>query len=103
MAQPMNTFAVVLLAFPFYLAIKGRLAYYVTLAKPSNASAAPTVGASSSQQSTTPAPSASPVAAAPAQVSSSNLSSASNTQQMSDLFANATELFNMAAESGIFG
>lgn len=30
----MNTFATLLLAFPFYLAIKGRLTDYIALAKP---------------------------------------------------------------------
>lgn len=52
MAAPMNTFAVVLLAFPFYLAQKGRLAAYVELAKPSNAQAS---DGSVAQSSGTPA------------------------------------------------
>lgn len=30
----MNTFAVLLLAFPFYLAVNGKLADYIALAKP---------------------------------------------------------------------
>ena len=34
MAVQFNTFAALLLAFPFYLAQKGRLATYVNLAKP---------------------------------------------------------------------
>ena len=34
MSKSLNTFAVVLLAFPFYLAQKGRLANYINLAKP---------------------------------------------------------------------
>ena len=36
----MNTFATLLLAFPFYLAVKGRLATYVALAKPDASSGA---------------------------------------------------------------
>lgn len=42
MAQPLNTFAVVLLAFPFYLAQKGRLVGYIDLAKPGKTAAAST-------------------------------------------------------------
>jgi hypothetical protein len=54
----MNTFATLLLAFPFYLAIKGKLAGYVGLAKTSASSSvatsqAPLSGATVS--STTPA------------------------------------------------
>lgn len=33
----MNTFAAILLAWPFYLAIKGKLVTYVAFAKPSSA------------------------------------------------------------------
>lgn len=42
MAQPLNTFAVVLLAFPFYLAQKGRLVGYIDLAKPTTKATAST-------------------------------------------------------------
>lgn len=33
----MNTFAVLLLAFPFYLAVNGRLVAYINLVKPAQA------------------------------------------------------------------
>jgi hypothetical protein len=47
----MNTFAALLLAFPFYLAVNGKLADYVALAKPSaTKSAAGTNDAVTAQQ-----------------------------------------------------
>lgn len=57
MTARMNTFAVILLAFPLYLAVKGRLAAYVELAKPgasgsSTAGAGTTAAGASSQAST---------------------------------------------------
>ena len=55
MAVRMNTFAVVLLAFPFYLAVKGRLAGYIALAKPSHATAPPLAAASPSAAAPAPA------------------------------------------------
>lgn len=51
----MNTFAVLLLAFPFYLATKGRLSAYIALAKPDASSNG------ASQAATTAAPGASSV------------------------------------------
>jgi hypothetical protein len=54
----MNTFATLLLAFPFYLAVKGKLAGYVGLAKTSAGSSVATSQASSTGatvSSTTPA------------------------------------------------
>lgn len=55
----MNTFATLLLAFPFYLAIKGKLAGYVALAKPgasSGAASSQTSNSDASQNTTTQAP-----------------------------------------------
>jgi hypothetical protein len=62
MAKSLNTFAALLLAFPFYLAIKGRLASYIALAKPgqptatSSAPVTPTAPSSASTNTTAPAP-----------------------------------------------
>ena len=53
----MNTFAVILLAFPFYLAVKGRLAGYIALAKPT--AAAPSPAPSVAAATPAPAPAAS--------------------------------------------
>lgn len=50
MSSPLNTFTVVLLAFPFYLAQRKRLAAYIDLAKPSKGSQ----GSMASVGSTTP-------------------------------------------------
>lgn len=50
----MNTFAALLLAFPFYLATKGRLASYIALAKPdatSNSSAQASTGSAAASTS----------------------------------------------------
>lgn len=44
----MNTFATLLLAFPFYLAVKGRLADYIALARPDASSSAANSQASNS-------------------------------------------------------
>jgi hypothetical protein len=52
----MNTFAVVLLAFPFYLATKGKLAQYVALAKATPGTPAAGVTASTPPPSTTGVP-----------------------------------------------
>jgi hypothetical protein len=55
----MNTFAAILLAWPFYLAIKGKLATYVGFAKPAasgnttTASTAPVSGAAPSTTTST--------------------------------------------------
>jgi hypothetical protein len=76
MSQPLNTFAVILLAFPFYLAQKGRLAAYVNLAKPSAKSTA-----------STPAPTTSP----PAGNSTTSVSSSA------DKVASAYSTFSEAA------
>jgi len=55
MNKSLNTFVVVLLAFPFYLAQKGRLSAYVDLAKPAKASATASASAPSTSAATSPA------------------------------------------------
>jgi hypothetical protein len=62
MAARMNTFAVVLLAFPFYLAVKGRLAAYVNLAKPASGSTTTAPAATSANAATAQGLSAQPSA-----------------------------------------
>jgi uncharacterized membrane protein len=83
MAQPLNTFVVILLAFPFYLAQKGRLAAFVDLAKPSNA-------ATPAQTSAATA-SATPTSTA---ASSGVTSAASTAATAFSTFADATALFS---------
>jgi hypothetical protein len=71
MAKSLNTFAALLLAFPFYLAIKGKLASYIALAKPGQPTASGSAPATSMAPSST---SANTVAPAPTPASSAALS-----------------------------
>lgn len=94
MAASLNTFAAVLLAFPFYLAQKGRLTTYVALAKPST-TAAPAATASTSAPSTS---AVNPTTGATSTPSASDVSSAASTaniaSQISPLFDSASALFS---------
>lgn len=68
----MNTFATLLLAYPFYLAVKGRLADYVALAKPGSAATASTAATTQNSTAAASSSSAPPAASAAASASSSN-------------------------------
>jgi len=79
MAQSINTFAVVLLAFPFYLAQKGRLVGYIDLAKPGAENTA----------TVTPAATAAGASSAP----SENQGSGMDTAALMQKFSEASALF----------
>lgn len=86
----MNTFATLLLAFPFYLAMKGKLSTYIALAKPDS-------GAASSQTAAnTPSASgmnmnATPTASAP------NNATAAASSDTSSVIQNVTHIFGDVA------
>jgi|WetSurMetagenome_2_1015567.scaffolds.fasta_scaffold411874_3 hypothetical protein len=80
MSQPLNTFVVILLAFPFYLAQKGRLAAFVDFAKPAKTGATAAPGQASTA-------SAAPAAASGAAV-------AENAASTYTTFADAAALFS---------
>ncbi len=88
----MNTFATLLLAFPFYLAIKGKLASYVALAKPDASS-----GAASSQVSASNTPSASGLTMTPSAPSAPAASVAPNPTGMASVVSNVTHIFGDVA------
>lgn len=83
----MNTFATLLLAFPFYLAIKGKLTGYVALAKPDASS-----GAATSQNTSTGAPSSSA-----SSNSASSTSSISTTPNLASTVQNVAHIFGDVA------
>lgn len=93
----MNTFATLLLAFPFYLAIKGKLAPYIALAKPDASSSAANSQASAATptanglgMSATPSTS-SPSAAVPSVADMQNVVS-----NVTHIFANVAEITSLA-------
>lgn len=96
MAKSINTFAVILLAFPFYLAQKGRLASYINLAKPSqgtsnaNVATTTTVTSPSHTPSTSPSPSPAP---SPSPTSTA-VSMAGTADALTTAFADASALFS---------
>ena len=89
MVKSLNTFAVILLAFPFYLAVKGRLAAYINLAKPGTATASATPSPSLAPASSPASPSPTP---APAP--SGNAVSLNDMQGITSLFADSSSLFS---------
>jgi hypothetical protein len=84
----MNTFATLLLAFPFYLAIKGKLANYISLAKPDASSSA-----ASSQSSTNALPTLSGVntsganTSAPTNAGSNSVAAANTANTVTGIFS----------------
>lgn len=93
MAASLNTFAAVMLAFPFYLAQKGKLTTYVNLAKPSTSTttqANTTTGTANPTATSTTHPTAN----APAGGSStSNADTAQNVASAFSSFSDAMALF----------
>lgn len=92
MAASLNTFAVVLLAFPFYLAQKKRLVSYVNLAKPNVQGSTSTSASSVASTQTSNAPSTSTQAPSSGGTSSA-ASTASTVATLSPLFTDAVKLF----------
>lgn len=92
MAKSINTFAVILLAFPFYLAQKGRLAAYINLAKPSQGSASANVATTTAVSSPAPVPASSDTATASSS-SSQAVSMAGTADALSTVLTDASALF----------
>lgn len=91
----MNTFATLLLAFPFYLAIKGKLSSYIALAKPDASSSV----ADSQPSVSAPAANAlsmtgNPTTAAPANPVANN-DLANTMSNVTHIFANVADIAGM--------
>jgi hypothetical protein len=95
-----NTFATLLLAFPFYLAIKGKLSTYIALAKPdasSSAATASTATSSPTANGMTMAPTTgNATAAASNAVASSTSDFNSTVANVSHIFANVATIADLA-------
>lgn len=94
MAASLNTFAAVLLAFPFYLAQKGRLTAYAALAKPSAAGTSTATASTAAPSTTTQTPASGASSGPSAADVSTAASTASNTANISALFDSASSLFS---------
>jgi hypothetical protein len=86
-----NTFATLLLAFPFYLAIKGKLATYITLAKPASGSAA------NAQASTASAPTANALGTTAVNTAPATTAALPSSTDMSSVVSNVTHIFGDVA------
>jgi len=85
----MNTFATLLLAFPFYLAMKGKLASYIALAKPDASS-----GTVSQASTSTPTANGLGMVSTP---SAPSAPAAPTTSDMASMVSNVTHIFGDVA------
>lgn len=88
----MNTFATLLLAFPFYLAIKGKLATYIALAKPDASSAV----ASTQNAAATPTANGMGMTGNPS--TTSPAATVPSVADMTDVVSNVTHIFAQVAD-----